>query len=249
MDKKNSGFTLIETAIVIGVIGLILTSVLSGAKLYENYRVFLVIKNLNIYSEAMSLFKTKYQSLPGDMTNATSYWDNTQNGDGNGYIGTLYYNTSEQLNAWQHLALSGYIDGKFTGTSISVEPSYGNNMPASSYSQNAMFFLYAGDSWEAFKYSNAIGLTASGTSGAGDDAPVLTLKNVKQIEEKIDDGKPFTGKFISSGASGLSATNGCTTEAMYQFNGIYENVTYLNENLDQLCTGKLIIIDKAWNPI
>ena len=144
--KKNSkttahnGFTLIELAIVLVIIGLITGGVVAGKTLIESARTRNIILQTDQYNKAIGLFQEKYYSLPGDSTVATSIWGAaascpatsgasltaTCNGNGDGRIGFAAGNSyssasatdsqtafTETTTAWQHLSLAGLIENGY----------------------------------------------------------------------------------------------------------------------------------------
>lgn len=72
MKKINTqkGFTLVELAIVMTIIGLLIGGILKGQELMENARVTSTVAQVKSYSAAVTSFKDMYQSYPGDMSGA-----------------------------------------------------------------------------------------------------------------------------------------------------------------------------------
>ena len=62
----QSGFTLVELAIVLVIIGLLLGGVLKGFQLIEQARVKQVVKNLDMIQAAALTYLDKYDAIPGD---------------------------------------------------------------------------------------------------------------------------------------------------------------------------------------
>src|SRR5690606_4321211 len=119
-----AGFTLIELAIVLAIIGLLVGAIIGGQEMVQASRLNATIKEAQNVREAFLLFREKYNDLPGDMSDAASYWsactnatNNPCNGDGNGRMqgNSTSGSISEQVRAWQHLALSGIAPGNYTG--------------------------------------------------------------------------------------------------------------------------------------
>ncbi len=69
--KKQSGFTLVEIAIVLVVIGLLLGGVLKGQELIESSRIKGMAKDLNGFSALITTYQDRYRGLPGDDSLAT----------------------------------------------------------------------------------------------------------------------------------------------------------------------------------
>jgi len=121
--RGNEGFTLVEMAIVLVIIGIILGAILKGQELITNAK----IKRLyNQYREIMAAVYTyydKYDRLPGDDDTASNRWTGAPDGDGNGRIdgggtgATAAYLTcsgagsSEACYIWRHLRYANIIPG------------------------------------------------------------------------------------------------------------------------------------------
>src|SRR6267154_510019 len=86
MKRSQSGFTLIEIAIVLVIIGLLLGGVLKGQELINSARV----KNLATDFRNIPVFiygyQDKFKALPGDDIAAVSHVGATASGNGNGVI-------------------------------------------------------------------------------------------------------------------------------------------------------------------
>jgi prepilin-type N-terminal cleavage/methylation domain-containing protein len=150
------GFTLVEIAIVLVVIGLVVGGILVGRDLIRAAELRSVISDVEKYKAAVNTFRLKFNALPGDMLDATTYWGaadpnpttckttigtgtQTCNGNGdwkNGYPpapnpGPFHY---ENYRFWQHLANAGLINGQDTGVGVGAGNSnaqVGRNVPAS----------------------------------------------------------------------------------------------------------------------
>ena len=64
--QAQSGFTLVEIAIVLVIIGLLLGGVLKGQELIENGRVKNAANDMNGIVAAYNSYLDRYRKLPGD---------------------------------------------------------------------------------------------------------------------------------------------------------------------------------------
>ena len=72
LARKHKGFTLIEIAIVLVIIGLLLGGVLQGQQLIENSRVKQAVNSFNGIAAATFSYQDRYGRLPGDDPGATT---------------------------------------------------------------------------------------------------------------------------------------------------------------------------------
>lgn len=103
--KKNNGFTLIEIAIVMVIIGLLLGGVLKGQELIVQARIKNIINDFNGIASAVYSYQERYRAYPGDDAKATR-WANVSAGNGNGVL-----DSGESSLFWQHLRESGFLIG------------------------------------------------------------------------------------------------------------------------------------------
>ena len=134
MKRNQSGFTLIEIAIVLVIIGLLLGGVLKGQELINSAKV----KNLSADFKNTPVFiygyQDKFKALPGDDANvATHVTGGTACtpaaaglcAPGNGIIDGAWNATaitSESFVFWQHVRLAGLAPGPTDTTSADYLP-------------------------------------------------------------------------------------------------------------------------------
>jgi prepilin-type N-terminal cleavage/methylation domain-containing protein len=110
LSRPSRGFTLVEIAIVLVIIGLLLGGVLKGQGLIDSAKVKNVIQQSNSLTAAVNAYQDKFRALPGDDPLATTHVPGaTGNGNGDGQIAEYHL-------APQHLALGGFITGSFNGS-------------------------------------------------------------------------------------------------------------------------------------
>ncbi len=145
----NKGFSLVELAIVLAILGLLIGGILAGQSMIRGSSIQSTMTQIGAYRAAIVAFEDEYRALPGDMRNAVMYWGaqagattdgtdatcqaldetnpatgtETCNGDGDGLIESAV--ASEKFRFWQHLANAGLIEGYYSGVRAS---SSGNNI-------------------------------------------------------------------------------------------------------------------------
>src|SRR5260221_3365198 len=76
-DGKKSiegGFTLVEIAIVLVIIGLLLGGILKGQEMITQARIKNAINDFNGVVTAITSYQDRYRALPGDDKGATTRW-------------------------------------------------------------------------------------------------------------------------------------------------------------------------------
>ena len=115
--KKNQGFTLIEIAIVMVIIGLLLGGVLKGQELIVQARIKNIINDFNGIASAVYSYQERYRAYPGDDSKATR-WAGVSTGNGNAIL-----DDAEKPLFWQHLRESGFLTG--SGNTAPTHPENG----------------------------------------------------------------------------------------------------------------------------
>lgn len=123
--KDQAGFTLVEIAIVMVIIGLLIGGVLKGQAMIENAKVKRVIKQADELRAAIMTFYDKYGVYPGDenLANVPPGGGDAA-GNGNGQMGNT---AAERGDLFVDLSLSGLISGTYNGTNF-VQHVYGGNV-------------------------------------------------------------------------------------------------------------------------
>jgi prepilin-type N-terminal cleavage/methylation domain-containing protein len=190
MMNRSKGFTLIEIAIVLVIIGLLLGGVLKGQELITGARVRNLISQQDGIKAAFFGFQDRYRALPGDYaaadTNINCGTTPCVGGNGNGRIEAgNSAGTHEEILAWHHLTAAGFVNGSYTYTSGITDPAAGNT-PVNPYSVYIQLV-----------YDDVYGLAGSTPPQkhnlkTGGQVPV---EIIAEVDRKIDDGKPLTGAF------------------------------------------------------
>lgn len=183
--KRCRGFTLVELAIVMVIVGLILGGVFKGQTLIDSARVRSISTELSGIRTAWYSFQERYRSLPGDFQNASVQIDSAAvPGDGNGRID----DSRERAGVWQQLSLAGFINGSFDGSQSAVGTATDVECSPQTCPQNP-FNGYYKISYSA-QAADAENPTHEIYTGA--QIPVNILS---QLDARLDDGVPTSGRF------------------------------------------------------
>ncbi|MDQ1362724.1 MAG: hypothetical protein QG652_584 [Pseudomonadota bacterium] len=194
MKKHQSGFTLIEIAIVMVIIGLLLGGVLKGQEMINSAKVRSLNNKMDGITAAWFAFQDRYRAIPGDMINANTQIAGVtaaQVGDSGGTVNS----NAERGFAWVHLSAAGFLSGSYNGAAavsnfncpIVTCPNNGfgqgmlltfDNMATANAGQNAAELL------------------------TGDQIPVGI---VAELDRKIDDGLTNSGSIRAATAGGAQA--------------------------------------------
>lgn len=128
--KRQHGFTLVEIAIVLVVIGLLLGGVLKGQELVLNSKIRNSINEYNNVASAAFAYQDRYRQLPGDDDGAQARWSTsvtaTSGTAGNGIIEGNWDNAPASFQEtnwfWQHLRNDHLVGGSIAGAASGQQP-------------------------------------------------------------------------------------------------------------------------------
>jgi prepilin-type N-terminal cleavage/methylation domain-containing protein len=223
MKRNQSGFTLIEIAIVLVIIGLLLGGVLKGQELINSAKVKNLasdFKNVPLYIYG---YQDKFKALPGDdtlaVTHASGVVATTPAGTtGNGLINGEWNSntvTHESILFWQHVRLAGLVAGQ-------------TNAPSS----------IANDQ-DPYLPQNAVGGRVGVESGST-VPPIVNLKGAyivcsshilgkfaKQLDTTMDDGVPSTGSvMVTADTTGSTTARASSATAITNAGSVEDAVLY-----------------------
>ncbi len=243
---KNKGFTLVELSVVLIIIGFLIGAVVKGTSIYHQSNIKRILSDADRYRGFILAFKTKYDTFPGDLSNASSYWTGAANGDGNRKIeyrmdsdgtGTTDSTRWENYHAWKHLALSGVMQPLVNTTTANISTNglgrVTYDIPQASIGTAGYWVETMGTSSGAkllntfgnLKVTLIVGIPYTRTSVANANVVLepkgfLTATEAETIDKKIDDDLPKSGD-VQSAPAYDSAADTCYMNASnaYNFSG------------------------------
>lgn len=225
-NRKQSGFTLVEIAIVLVVIGLLLGGILKGQQLINSARVRNLADQNSGVQAAYYGFIDRFRNLPGDMTpqnactqvgqnvdaGACATPANAPGGNGNGRIDSI----AEAGAVWPHMSTAGFLNGTYSGqdstnadlTAVTYLTGVSLGAVPPNAFQGPILLAHMND----YMQGN-VGATITRLSYSfGGLIPVTILRD---LDAKLDDGIAGTGVLRSSIKAGDANVSGV-------FNGAVE---------------------------
>jgi prepilin-type N-terminal cleavage/methylation domain-containing protein len=187
MNKQQSGFTLVEIAIVLVIIGLLLGGVLKGQELINSAKVKNFANDFRNVPLFIYGYQDRYRAIPGDDLNAVAHLGagatqlagaTVGNGviDGNWWDGAAA--GTETVTFWEHVRRANLAAG-------AVPIATDADLPANA--EGGRIGIESGTTVAANQY-------ISGLSGSY----IICSRSIlgrfaKQLDVTMDDGNPFTG--------------------------------------------------------
>ena len=224
----QKGFSLVELAIAIVIIGLLVGGILKGRELLTSAKVAGTITAIQDTRVAAETFKKTYGDLPGDITNPGTAIPNCSGncataGNGDGIIGWAspftYLPGSigiENTTFWMHMAAAGLMRG-ITPYPDAME--FGHSHPMTPLS--GLFIFYqppnGGLFTDVLQSPNPNGnililLDSFGAVNAITSMITIPAPAVQRLDQKLDDGKPNTGQFRAVGLRSGVAAESCISD-------------------------------------
>ena len=197
-DKNNrqKGFTLVELAIAMGIIGLLLGGVLQGNKMIENARIKALYKECTSYSSAICSYIDTYDGdIPGDENDPDYPPGDTQWGNNDGKV-----SESEGKKLIADLVLAGLI----------TQRPLSDGWPASVYIHNGgVIKIFSRTlSWRGYADDDPVRIWFEFTR--------IPLTAIAELDRKYDDGIWNSGR-IATVNSYTSRTDGNLCSMYYKF--------------------------------
>ena len=134
---RQAGFTLVEIAIVLVIIGLLLGGVLKGQEMIENAKIKSIASDMKSVQAAYHAYMDRYHATPGDEAVATMTargWTGaigTVGAAGDGRlvipVASAFQNSAatDQPSVWSALRGSGFLPGNLAATGVAGLPTNG----------------------------------------------------------------------------------------------------------------------------
>jgi prepilin-type N-terminal cleavage/methylation domain-containing protein len=218
---SEGGFTLVEIAIVLMIIGVMMGGVLKGEELWRIAQTRRLFSDIQSVMAAIKGFQGRYDSAPGDFPLATTRIPNCtaasfcRNGNGDGRIGRTqgwgsgwngdqtgtstmasphFYDETSQF--WKHLAASKFLKNINPAANPAV-PEWNQTHPGATTGGGFTVFtdtITAGAAI-ALRFQKRLNYGATGNLNAVDAVGQrpFTVKQAVYVDQKYDDGKAAAG--------------------------------------------------------
>lgn len=216
-SHKQGGFTLVELAIVMIIIGLLIGGILKGQELIANAQVTATIAQIKGLDGAIATFRDKYRQLPGDMRDPQNRLRDcaavpcNDGGNGNGRVdepanlGTVPTAAQEGAVAFVHMAAADLISGVIIDDATVA---FGVMLPEAEMGGGFWLGFTANGTAQGgatgmrpghYLVMNGVPQNAGGLNG------VANPSQAAQIDRKIDDGVPDSGTIQAVGTQCVQA--------------------------------------------
>jgi len=217
--------------------GLIVGGVLVGQDLVRAAEVRTAISQVEKYSSAVSTFRSKYNSLPGDLSASVASkfgfvarGPNAGEGDGNGIIEGIstdaagsnngFLESGETTTFWTDLGTATLIDDNLSSAKPNTAPAIafaelGSYFPLVKLGHGNHIYVY---STGGVNYYGISKLSSVAQGGALASSPGMTVEQAFQIDQKVDDGAPTTGNVTAVYNTGIISENSAAQTSAHAAN-------------------------------
>ena len=195
MKSQQSGFTLVEIAIVLVIIGLLLGGILKGQELINSAKAKSLANDFRAIPVYIYGYQDKFRALPGDDADVLTHLAGSDKAStpaaslGNGRIDGAWNSTTatdESVLFWQHVRLAGFATGDTTAGGGLPTNADGGRLGVSSTKPGT-----------DATFNGTYYLCSTGIRG----------KFAKMIDTQLDDGKTNAGSVRSFPNGGAPAAS------------------------------------------
>jgi prepilin-type N-terminal cleavage/methylation domain-containing protein len=203
-SPKRAGFSLVEVALALVLIGLILAAVLQGRELIASAEYKAYKSQLGEYRRAFYTFRDRFNALPGDFADANADLGLTgADGNGDGVIDDgpgCDAADDESCQAWQHLRAAGMLAGNPTEAGASASP------------------RHPYDGVVASVFTGTAGNSRFGHKAAVDDVPADVAR---RLDRDIDDERCDAGRVAGANPGGADCSSGDWPDGRTRIGHVY----------------------------
>ncbi len=213
MSKLQKGFTLVEIAIVLVIIGLLLGGILKGQEMITQAKIKNALADFSGISAAYYGYQDRYRAIPGDDPNAATRWTTptvATSGNGNGVVEGSYNapcttapTGTESCLWWDDLRRAGFVAGS------------GSSQPFNAFT--GLIGVQTGDGAASPNTKPVLG----GFAGLIVCSANIPDKVAIALDTQMDDGTPGNGtvRAILQAAPNPTIDSTVTAPASYQETG------------------------------
>ncbi len=213
LKSQQSGFTLVEIAIVLVIVGLLLGGILKGQELINSAKVKNLITEMRNIQTQIYGYQDRFKQLPGDdarvATNLSGSTAGTGGTLGSGQIeGAMFpaaASTEESAVFWQHLRLANLA----SGPTVLADPQY--------YPLNANNGRIGVNTATAAQ----LWIATMPTGGTQICMKQMTGRFAKQMDIALDDGVSNTGNVRYTDDASTAVANVATLPAAVDDGALY----------------------------
>ena len=200
--KKQTGFTLVEIAIVLVIVGLLIGGVLKGQEMITNAKLKRIESDNAGIAAAMFSYQDRYLQLPGDDSGAKDRFNvyttaigsgsalaDKANGDGDGVIG--------DGNDWSANTTTSWTDGGQETLKFFAHLRAAGLVPGGGVDSTRPTNAYGG---QIGIQDGSLSISGHVTIFGAIEGPIAKI-----VEGRLDDGSPKTGRIQSNTSGGSGA--------------------------------------------
>lgn len=200
--RNTDGFSLIEMAIVLLIVGIVAGGILKGQEMIEQAKLQATIQQVEQLKLAVTNFQGQFNALPGAFSQAKERLnDSLVNGAGRGYVQGSGLE-GEALHFWAHLERSGFAN---ILTPARGQPALGNGLLEAKVGGG---FTVAYNVFQEGKHWFVLG-NISGNRG---DLALLTPKQAYYFDQKLSNG---SNKGVVRAKDGSNSAGKCLKNGTY----------------------------------